>query len=64
MKTKVGTFLICGNRHQGYFLLDTDTFNNWGKKLDEAGEYFLTRAEAANYAQRCHDFKIGRRMKV
>jgi hypothetical protein len=61
---RVGTFGICGNVRKGYFIVDHDKFNNWGVKRGEGGENFKTRAEACEYAKRCHEFKTGLRMTV
>ena len=43
----------------GFKLTDTDTFNPW-----RIATVFPTEATAADYAQRCHDFKTGHRMTV
>lgn len=45
---------------EGFRLVDRATFNNWG----EPARRFDTRDAAADYAQRCDDFKRGRRMTV
>ncbi len=58
---KVGTFVIRGNKQIGYFIEDSCTFNDWGVKNAPDGSNFKTRDEAADFAQRCHDFKTGRR---
>ena len=44
----------------GFKLVDTDTFNSWGT----INHVFDTEEEAAEYAQRCDDFKRGRRMRI
>jgi hypothetical protein len=67
--TKAGTFKICGNRSLGYWLQDTDNFNDWGvlgdpEAPDKLSNNFKTRDAAERYGWRCHEFKIGRRMTV
>lgn len=59
-----GTFTVKGNKKQGYWLVDNDRFNNWGVCTRPGGAHFKTRAEAEEYAYRCHQFKIGRRQAV
>ncbi len=58
--TKIGTFAIRGNAKIGYFIEDHDAFNDWGVKNAPDGSNFKTRDAAEAFAQRCHDFKIGR----
>lgn len=61
---KVGTFAIRGSMKTGYFIVDLDNFNNWGVRRNSEDENFKTRQEAADYAKRCHEFKIGHRSSV
>ena len=58
---KVGTFVICGSMAKGYWIEDTDPFNNWGVKTAPDGSNFETRAQASEFALRCHKFKTGSR---
>ena len=58
--TYVGTFRITLGSEGRYRIQDTCGFNNWGL-LDVMPE---TMGEAKDYAQRCHDFKTGRRMSI
>lgn len=61
----IGTFSVRGNAKAGYWLVDHDKFNSWGvfgNSKDDKN--FKTKAEAEEYAQRCHDFKTGRRSAV
>lgn len=60
----IGTFSIRGNIKKGYWIEDMDAFNNWGVKNSPDGSNFKTRQAACDFAQRCHDFKVGRRMSV
>lgn len=58
---KVGTFSICGSMTKGYYVVDRDMFNNWGRMPQESEMRFKTRQEATEHARNCHDFKTGKR---
>jgi hypothetical protein len=62
---RAATFDLMRDSAGYWYLVDTDTFNNWGRiHSDETGMPFCRVAQARNYAIRCHDFKCGRRMTV
>lgn len=55
---QIGTFVIV-TRETGFIVRDTCTFNHWSDSKP-----FPTRDDAETYAERCHEFKIGRRSTV
>lgn len=55
--TKIGTFRVFQKLNGTWTVRDYDPFNNYGVK----SEPFWDKGMAEDYAQRCHDFKQGRR---
>ena len=46
----------------GFYLIDRDTFNNWGDIRKDSP--FATAADAAEHAGKCDRFKRGRSMSI
>ena len=59
MTSKIGTFHITQTANGRWTVKDSDNFNNYGVKSG-----FTELALAEDYAQRCHDFKQGRRLYI
>lgn len=58
--TKIGTFRVFQKLNGNWCVRDYDSFNDYGVKSNSRWD----RSDAEEYAQRCHDFKQGRRSAI